>query len=677
MTDMKGYSKWIMPVLMALLPVCMTAQKYRINGYVLDDAGNMPDVNIKEVNGKWLGFTDLNGHFDMRTDADSVEFSFIGYQTVKMAAAQGRNVVIQLMPNATVEEVTVKAKYLSESIGKVPPVAKGNLMPYEIPVIIPKNIFKGNQRFVFQPVLTQVATGKKKVMKPMVVDGRKYNYTQQRMYDWDLEKDPLGRFVVVADESVTDSGRVYVIYRDTVFVDKPRDVYTLDIYKSYENYTKVLKMDSMPDYIRGAVNPLKFLNLTMNAAPVTDSMFFPRPNRQFMDTEGNINLKYVIGKSELNMDDEQNRKELEQLEKELKMLDGEEGVTLQTFAIRGVASPDGPYGTNRRLAQRRMKAALDYIVGRLSPQTRGLIELHSDAEVAPWDSIVPLMERDSLYELAEKVKTCIALGNGNMARTEKEIKKLKEYKTVIAAKYLPMMRTARYKYTYSIFRNRTVSEIQQLYNQGKVLSEFEYWKLYSDKKNPQEKERICRDALKRYPDFMMAANDLQVLLIGQGRPDDRLLERFMGKEGMPDEVKVNHVIALLHNQRYSDAYEVANGPMRKSERTVRIRAFVNAMNNVMTPEEVRLIENTGVMNRILMRLNEGDNKTALSLIMGMENLDAEGYYVKAVCYARNNLTTAAQDLLKKAIDMKPELENVAKGDADVFEVYKLLKEKKK
>ena len=95
------------------------------------------------------------------------------------------------------------------------------------------------------------------------------------------------------------------------------------------------------------------------------------------------------------------------------------------------------------------------------------------------------------------------------------------------------------------------------------------------------------------------------------------------------------------------------------------------------PEEVRLIENTGVMNRILMRLNEGDNKTALSLIMGMENLDAEGYYVKAVCYARNNLTTAAQDLLKKAIDMKPELENVAKGDADVFEVYKLLKEKKK
>lgn len=666
-----------MPIVMAVMPFCAEAQKYRINGYVLDDAGNMPDVNIREVNGKWLGATDLNGHFDMRTDADSVEFSFIGYQTVKMATAQGRNVVIQLMPNATVEEVTVKAKYLSESIGKVPPVAKGNLMPYEIPVVIPKTVFKGNQRFVFQPVLTQVATGKRKIMKPMVVDRKKYNYTQQRMYDWNLERDPLGRFVVLADESVTDSNRVTVIYRDTVFVDKPRDVYTLDIYKSYENYTKVLKMDSMPDYIRGAVNPLKFLNLAVNAALITDSTFFPRPNRQFMDTEGNINLRYVIGKSELNMDDEQNRRELEQLERELKMLDGEEGVTLQTFAISGVASPDGPYDSNRRLAQRRMKAALDYIVGRLSPKTRGLIELHSDAEVAPWDSIVPLMERDSLFELAGKVRECIARGKGNMVRTERELKKLEEYRTVIAGRYLPMMRTARYKYTYSIFRNRTVSEIRLLYEQGKVLSEFEYWKLYTDTKNREEKERICRDALKRYPDFMMAANDLQVMLIEQGRPDDRLLERFMGKEGVPDEVKVNHVIALLHNQRYSDAYEVANGPMRKSERTMRIRAFVNAMNNVMTPEEVRMIENTGVMNKVLMRLNEGDNKTALSLMMEMENLDAEGYYVKALCYARNNLMTAAQELLRKAIEMKPELENVAKGDADVFEVYKLLKEKKK
>ena len=112
--------------------------------------------------------------------------------------------------------------------------------------------------------------------------------------------------------------------------------------------------------------------------------------------------------------------------------------------------------------------------------------------------------------LAEGINTtCALIGLFSMSQVfilaEKEIKKLKEYKTVIAAKYLPMMRTARYKYTYSIFRNRTVSEIQQLYNQGKVLSEFEYWKLYSDKKNPQEKERICRDALKRYPDFMMAA----------------------------------------------------------------------------------------------------------------------------------------------------------------------------
>ena len=73
----------------------------------------------------------MQGHFDMRTDADSVEFSYIGYQSQRIASSQGKNVIIQLLPNAVVEEVTVSARYVNESIGKVPPKVQGNLMPYE------------------------------------------------------------------------------------------------------------------------------------------------------------------------------------------------------------------------------------------------------------------------------------------------------------------------------------------------------------------------------------------------------------------------------------------------------------------------------------------------------------------------------------------------------------------
>ena len=662
--------------------VCMTAtmataQKYRINGYVLDDAGNLPNANIKEIGGRWLGTTDMQGHFDLRTDADSVEFSFIGYQNQRIASSQGKNIIIQMLPNAVVEEVTVSARYVNESIGKVPPKVQGNLMPYELPITLPKRLFRGNYRFIFQPELVNVSTGKTVRMKPLVLDGKKYNWTQRRMYDGHLERDPLASYIVVADEQVTDSGRIGLVYRDTVFVERPKDVFALNIYKSYEDYSRVRKMDSLPDYIRGSINPLKFLRVSLPPQEITDSNYFPRPNRQFMDTEGNINLRYLIGQSRLNLNDSVNLAEMGRLEKELKMLDGEDGVTLQSFSIEGVASPDGGYERNLTLARQRMQAALDYIVGRLSPQTRALIEVHSNAEVAPWDSLIPALRRDGHAEVAAQVERVLRENPSNRYRQWREIQALESYKPLIAAVYLPQLRTARYKYTYSIYRNRTVPEIRLLYAEGKKLSEFEFWRLYSAEPDVRQREAICRKALDEYPGFMMAANDLAVLLIRRHAPDDKLLERFASYKGdVPVEVKINHIIALLEKQRYADAYTVANSPMRKTPDTRLVCAFVNAMNGAMTAEDKTLIEQTDVLNKVLIKLDEGDNKAALSHIIGMENLDARGCYIKAICCNRNNLTTMACESLKRAIALDPALDNVARGDADVYEIYQRIKDEK-
>lgn len=672
---MRLQNKWFWVALACMGTTVATAQTYRINGYVLDDAGNLPNANIKEVGGRWLGVTDMQGHFDMRTDADSVEFSYIGYQSQRIASSQGKNIIIQLLPNAVVEEVTVSARYVNESIGKVPPKVQGNLMPYELPITLPKRLFRGNYRFIFQPVLENVSTGKAVRMKPLVLDGKKYNWTQRRMYDGHLEHDPLSPYIVVADKHVTDSSRIGLVYRDTVFVEHPKDVFALNIYKSYEDYSRVRKMDSLPDYIRGSINPLKFLKVSMSPQVITDSNYFPRPNRQFMDTEGNINLRYLIGQSRLNLNDSVNLAEMGRLEEELKMLDGEEGVTLQSFSITGIASPDGGYERNLALARERMRVALDYIVSRLSPQTRALIEVHSNAEVAPWDSLLPALRRDGHDSIASRIETILRQYPSDYYKQWKGVQALDGYKSLIAEVYLPRLRTARYKYTYSIYRNRTVPEIRRLYAEGKKLSEFEFWRLYRAEMDVRQKEAICRKALAEYPNFMMAANDLAVLLIRRGAADDTLLERFVSYKGdVPVAVKINHIIALLEAQRYADAYAVANSPMRKTPETRLICAFVNAMNGAMTAEDKALIEQTDVLNKVLIKLDEGDNKTALSSIIGMENLDARGYYVKAICCNRSNLSTMACESLKKALELDPKLENVARGDADVYEIYQRIKD---
>lgn len=648
------------------------AQKYRINGYVLDEDGNLPNVNIVDNKGKWVGQTDMQGRFDLKTNADTVVFTFIGCQPQKLASAQGHNVVIQMLQNVSLAEVLVEAKMKTETIGKVPPVAKGNWMPYNLPIVIPKRLFHGNYRFVFQPTLTDLTENKTVYMKPLVLDGKKYNDTQRRMYDQDISRDPLGKYILVAQKA--DSGRIAFVYSDTVFVKHPRNVFTLNVYKTFEDYTRVLKRDTLADYIRGSVNPLKLLNFSMNAKEITDSAYFPKPNRQFMDTEGNISLSYNIGKATLNLRDSVTRHELDNLIAQLKMLDNDEGVTLQSFSIIGMASPDGGYYRNLDLARQRMKNATNYFVRQLNPKTRALISLKSDATVAPWEDLVPMLRADSLNVLANRVET-ILRNESNAQKRWNKIRALKEYK-LIADKYLPRLRTSRYKYTYSIFRNRNIEEIRQVYAQHKLLSPFEYWKLYKDEPNIDTKERMCREALKQYPDFMMAANDLAVILIRKNQADDTLLEPFVGKMGVPNEVTVNQLIALMQNQRYTDAYALSHRPMRLNDDTRMVRAFVNALNNDVQPGDKDIIAQTDPLNKVLLDLNEGRNREALAEILPIENLDARGLYIKAVCCSRNNMSTMARELLQKAIKADPKLDRMAQSDADVYEVYKSLKNHK-
>ncbi len=651
--------------------VASWGQRYRVSGYVLDNYGNMPNVNIRDNKGVFVGTTDKNGYFDFKTNADSLMFSFVGYRTQVISAAQGQKIIVTMMEDATLSEVVVKGKFKSETIGRIPPVAKGNWMPYNIPIYIPKRMFHGNNRFVFQPTLTNMTTGKSVYLRPLVLDGKKYDITQTRMYDYSINRDSLDSYRIVLAKA--DSGRIALMYKDSVYLDNPRDAFTLNIYKSYENYHKVTKMDSLTDYIRGSINPLKFLDYSFSAYPITDQHWLPKPNKQFMDTEGLINLKYDIGKSTLDTKKAENKSELDRLENELKMLEHQEGVTLQSFNITGTASPDGGSYRNQELSKARMRNALNYILNRLDPKTRALISISSDASVMPWTALVTMLKNDTLSALAEQIEKIIQ-EQPSVYDQWRHIRKLDQYK-MIAEKYLPLMRTVRYKYTYTIFRNRNIDEIRTAHKAGEMLSMFEYWRLYSEETDMDRQEKLCREALAKYPDFMVAANDLERILIKKGQADDKILEPFVHQDEIPDAVKLNYIIALLANNRFSDAYLMSQTPMRKNQDTRLIKAYVNAFNNNYTTEDRKLIEASNGMNAILMKLNAGENKEALAEIMGVENLDAKGFYIKAICCNRNNLLTLATESLKQAIKMDPKLDNVAKTDADIYNVYKGLYEK--
>lgn len=51
-------------------------------------------------------------------------------------------------------------------------------------------MFNSHRRLVLQPSIYDVTLKKRLLMRPVVFDGDTYNTTQNRMYDYDMDKDP-------------------------------------------------------------------------------------------------------------------------------------------------------------------------------------------------------------------------------------------------------------------------------------------------------------------------------------------------------------------------------------------------------------------------------------------------------------------------------------------------------
>lgn len=80
------------------------------------------------------------------------------------------------------------------------------------------------------------------------------------------------------------------------------------------------------------------------------------------------------------------------------------GAIVDVKSVPALASPDGSYETNLRLAKLRTDKALERILAQLDPETRKLLEVKSDASVASWKEVAELLKKNSKPELAKEVE---------------------------------------------------------------------------------------------------------------------------------------------------------------------------------------------------------------------------------------------------------------------------------
>ena len=640
----------------------------RVRGHVVSDEGKpVEDVAVSVVEtGLTVGVTDSDGAYVVVCPRDAkLVFSCIGFND-EIVDVKGRLKIDVTMISSVqeLEEVVVKVKVKNKVLPEPTDIEmKGNYFHVKTRFTVPKELFESDTRLVVQPSIYDIMLKERKYMSPLVFDGREYNITQKRMYDYDIERDPLHDFITVKETGKRKSD--LITYHDSLYVDFVDHDYRADVYMALEGYNKVIYRDTF-SIAQGVVNPLRFFEYSLPARNLTDSAYIPKAEMQLMDSKGSVNLNFLIGKAVLDDKNPTNRTELERLGNELRHIENDKDASLHTMNITGIASPDGLYASNKRLSEKRTEAAFERIMSMLSASTRNVITSSSDSKVAEWADVVALMEADSLYMEAGQIDSIIDRFDGNRDRQLREIRKLPYYKSVVAEIYLPKLRKVEYEYTYSIFRFLTDEEVRALYDKNyKELTKNEFWRMFNIEKDTVKLEKIYRQALEKYPEFLIAANDLSALCNKQGKGDSRILEKFIDSD-VPDVVIGNQIVALLQERKYEEA-EMLLGRLSHSEDNAMIRAVTNVLGGNYS-DGYDEIAKTGVFNEVLLLLCMKDNEKAWELSKQLTGGTAKEFYVKAVAANRTDRVGEAMIYMEQAFALDPDLEEIAKNDGDLLDL---------
>lgn len=661
----------------------------RVTGKVVDSKKGEPlgFVNVTDMETKRLvAQTNVDGRFSVNVHANTtLRFSMIGAEVMSVKLRGRDSLMVQMIMTdvalGTVE--TVAKRVVNRVIVEPTPMEiVGNTVYFKNVVGVPSKMFGHNRRLVAQRVFKNKTRKQTVIMRPLVYDAVEYNQTQDRLYSFDMkgkEGDPLAPFVLIKNDTLRDKKvdhRDSFMYMDSLYVKNPDDDFQAVTLLAIEDYNRIVFRDTLVTS-KGKINPMRWLDYSFGASEITDEALYPKAIPQLRDSRGNIDLRFPIGKAAFDPEEAHNAAEISKLKAQIQDIAATRDATVQALSINGTSSPDGRYASNLALARRRMEYAISYFRSQMPEKLRSGMKFSSNASVAPWSEVAKLLRADSLEEEADKVEAVMKLYKGDVV--SQKMKRLPFYSKLLLNKYLPMLRSVGYTMSYSIYRNLTLDEIKDLYKKDyRKLSDYEFFKLYRSEENDAQREKYLRQALEVSPSFMIAANDLAALLIKHNKPDADVLRKFAGEKA-PEVVNRNQMVALLANHEYQAADSLAAYVPATAENRLLLAVSGAFMGDYEANYDA--IAPTGLRNEVVLLLAMKKNDVALEKSKMLTDDDAVTHYIKAICLHRSNDTNIAAEAnreLKKALELDPELIEIAEGDADLNELdcIKEMKNKK-
>lgn len=470
--------------------------------------------------------TDENGYYEILVPDNGALIFKVGLSpSVLKEVRHQMKIDVSIDEGVMLESVTVTAMRLVLKPEPTAPKMIGNML-------IPYNTFKlppyfGNRfsRLIIQPYVLDCETNDTVTFaRPSVYDGKEYALTQERKMGYDMDRDPLRPYIKA--EALTTRA-MNLDWTDTIIVPDPNRNYSCFAIVNLEDYSASNSRTYQINTCQ-TKRPMKFLQYNLFSEQMDPLQHKERAQIEKRNTSDKIQLSFLINSDQLT-DTPENKQSLAMLRNKLKEIAESPGTVLKEFHVAGTASPDGHYSSNLSLAERRMRKIEQEITSILPQYTLERVYRNPHAEVAPWEEVVKLLERDGKSTEAGKVKEILAK-HKDIGAQGRALKQLDWYSTVIVP-YLDELRVVNYNCLYEIYREPNDEEVMAQYREKGLkgsYTRYEYWKLFQLITDEKELEALYRrayeESLEQKHPWTLAGNNLAASYLERDTVDTSILE---------------------------------------------------------------------------------------------------------------------------------------------------------
>lgn len=470
--------------------------------------------------------TDENGYYEILVPDNGALIFKVGLSpSVLKEVRHQMKIDVSIDEGVMLESVTVTAMRLVLKPEPKAPKIIGNML-------IPYNTFKlppyfGNRfsRLIIQPYVLDCETNDTITFaRPSVYDGKEYALTQERKMGYDMNRDPLRPYIKA--EALTTRA-MNLDWTDTIIVPDPNRNYSCFAIVNLEDYSASNSRTYQINTCQ-TKRPMKFLQYNLFSEQMDPLQHKERAQIEKRNTSDKIQLSFLINSDQLT-DTPENKQSLAMLRNKLKEIAESPGTVLKEFHVAGTASPDGHYSSNLSLAERRMRKIEQEITSILPQYTLERVYRNPHAEVAQWEEVVKLLERDGKSTEASKVKEILAK-HKDIGAQGRALKQLDWYATVIVP-YLDELRVVNYNCLYEIYREPNDEEVMAQYREKGLkgsYTRYEYWKLFQLITDEKELEALYRrayeESLEQKHPWALAGNNLAASYLERDTVDTSILE---------------------------------------------------------------------------------------------------------------------------------------------------------